>query len=498
MRITNSIMLNTQKSNINGNKILMDTLHTQMSTQKKIAKPSDDPIIAVRALRLRANLAEITQYADRNVEDGLSWMEITEASMNNMRDILDDMYGNYTQGNNTYLGTAPTYAILESLESLCKEFYGEGNSSCAGRTLFTGYKTTSEFLYKKADPDAKFTINENFKVSQIKGRDFISTPDDIKTIDKGNLNTIIDRQDFPEVHEVSTFNLTYTGVDELTEVTCGGLTFSEANGLLVNTSLARDGDEAYTSTKAGGINEDKIVYIKETGELVFGQKVMEQLSQMGSDTELVAKYDKEGFLENDINPVMYFDCVDNVNNITYTKEKQDIEYNVGFNQKIKVNSEGSDVLPLDVKKEIASLRDAVTAVDNAEKRKADIEDMLESSLYNDQQKEVLKSMLDAVNKEIDLKQNRVVKLMTKGVGSMQGYKDHVTAQISDLGNRYSQLTMIKQRMQQQKTNFKELMTQNEDRELSDILLDYTASTYSYQLALQATGNISKLSLLNYV
>src|SRR5574344_1956768 len=52
MRITNGIMINNSLNNINNNKQLYDNLNTQLSTKKKIQKPSEDPIVAVRALRL--------------------------------------------------------------------------------------------------------------------------------------------------------------------------------------------------------------------------------------------------------------------------------------------------------------------------------------------------------------------------------------------------------------------------------------------------------------
>ncbi len=57
MRMTNKIMQNNSLYNINNNKLLQDKLSTQMSTQKNITRPSDDPIIAIRALRLRTNVA---------------------------------------------------------------------------------------------------------------------------------------------------------------------------------------------------------------------------------------------------------------------------------------------------------------------------------------------------------------------------------------------------------------------------------------------------------
>ena len=61
MRITNKMMTNNVLHNINNNKNLLSTLENQYSTGKKIQKPSDDPIIAVRALKLRTNLSELNQ-----------------------------------------------------------------------------------------------------------------------------------------------------------------------------------------------------------------------------------------------------------------------------------------------------------------------------------------------------------------------------------------------------------------------------------------------------
>ena len=50
MRITNGILINNSLNNINNNKTNMDTLNTQLASEKKIQRPSDDPIIAIRAV----------------------------------------------------------------------------------------------------------------------------------------------------------------------------------------------------------------------------------------------------------------------------------------------------------------------------------------------------------------------------------------------------------------------------------------------------------------
>ena len=58
MRVTNNMMLRNTTSNINNNKYSVNSLNNQMSSQKKISRPSEDPVVAIRALRLRSNLCQ--------------------------------------------------------------------------------------------------------------------------------------------------------------------------------------------------------------------------------------------------------------------------------------------------------------------------------------------------------------------------------------------------------------------------------------------------------
>ena len=67
MRITNKVMQNNSLNNINNNKIIQDKLSNQMATEKKIVRPSDDPIIAIRALRLRSNVSQVTQFYHKKI-----------------------------------------------------------------------------------------------------------------------------------------------------------------------------------------------------------------------------------------------------------------------------------------------------------------------------------------------------------------------------------------------------------------------------------------------
>ena len=90
MRITNKIVQNNSLYNININKTNEDTLNTMTSTGKKITRPSDDPVVAIRALRLRSNVAQLSQYYEKNAKDASRWLQVTEDALSTVTSVLTD------------------------------------------------------------------------------------------------------------------------------------------------------------------------------------------------------------------------------------------------------------------------------------------------------------------------------------------------------------------------------------------------------------------------
>ena len=163
MRITNKIMQNNSLTNINNNKILQDNLNTQISTQKKITRPSDDPVVAIRALRLRTNLSEITQYHEKNVEDAKSWLSVTEDALGTVSEVITDMYEECQKGAEESLTAENRKAILENLKELRDEIYSTGDADYAGRSIFTGYRTQSKLLFQE-DTTQQYEITEKLSM----------------------------------------------------------------------------------------------------------------------------------------------------------------------------------------------------------------------------------------------------------------------------------------------------------------------------------------------
>lgn len=119
----------------------LNTSENELATEKKITRPSDDPIVAIRALSLRSSLSEINQYLKHNIPDAESWLDVTHSSLNNMDGILSDIFQYCNQGSSDQFTTNNRSAIIDVLKQYRKAIYSEANADYAGRYCFTGYKT---------------------------------------------------------------------------------------------------------------------------------------------------------------------------------------------------------------------------------------------------------------------------------------------------------------------------------------------------------------------
>ena len=215
MRITNKIMQNNSLSNINTNKILQDKLNTQMATEKKINRPSDDPVVAIRALRLRTNVSQVTQYYEKNSPDAESWLKVTEDALSTVSDVITDMIKQCTSGANEKLTSADRLTILDALKSLRDEVYATGNADYAGRSVFTGYRTESTLKFI-SDTQKTYSITEHINTSNIDTITHVKT-DNLISINDANFNTVdyngIVEQDV-EASDIHRIRLSYGDVDD--------------------------------------------------------------------------------------------------------------------------------------------------------------------------------------------------------------------------------------------------------------------------------------------
>ena len=521
MRITNQMMINSTMSNIQVNKNQLNTLDNQLSTQKKINKPSDDPIIAIRALRLRSSLDQVTQYLDKNIPDASSWLDTTEGALDEAYSILQDLYSYCTQGATDSYSSAERDTIATSLDKLREAYYSQGDVEYAGRYCFTGYMTDIPLNYQsdEAAKDVDYIITQQFNREDLDLKvaytNFYETDDILnlkyETDAAGNVVT-------PNIEEVHRVKLAYKDVsdtiDTKTVDASGNVTTTSSQDfkikvtdsagnvteIAVNTITNADG-----RTDKGSDNyipkDDEVAFNPTTGELLFGENVYKKLYEADSFS---FTYEKNNFMKGDQNPIMYFDCVNNNPNdyyykTEYKKKNEDIEYNVNFSQKLKVNTEANNAFNIYLGRDIDDLITAVNNVLDLENQIEKVEGMIGETRYQDEtSQKKLAAIKEGLTKQKELAEEQMTKAFESGVGKMQAYQQQTSLAKADVGNRMTRLNLTKSRLTEQKTNFQNLKSQNEDIDLEEVIVGYSSAQLVYNASLTAASKVVQQTLLDFL
>ena len=514
MRVTNNMMLRNTTSNINNNKYSVNSLNNQMSSQKKISRPSEDPVVAIRALRLRSNLSEINQYYEKNIPDAEAWLDVTETALKNMKTILSDIRTQCTYGASDQLKAEDRNTILTQLESLRKQIYSEGNSDYAGRTVFTGYRTNCKLTFMEDESNTEYNIQQKFSYEDIGEHRYYGGQVELKTAEE--MSQKVTTSDTKQ-YTYDRIRLAYGNTGTLTDTDGNSI---EAGGNPTITAVNADGTDRVINVKVYDTEEawkadiknsqpadNGAVYIKSTGELVLGDTVSEELKK--NKATITVNYDKKGFNSGEVRPEYYFNCTDITdakNKITYEKYDakgneiyQDIDYIIAVNQTLTVNTNASDVFNADIGRDVDEMINAVKAAIDANDKVDKIKDMMNQAAYSGvSAQENLQTWLEAAQKEADYANDNLQKLYDSYIGNFDEYLSDVNLAITTVESKGDRLELTETRMSNQQLTVKTLKSNNEDRELSDIIIDYTAAYTAYQASLQAAGMLNQTTLLNYI
>ncbi len=517
MRITNKIMQNNNLANINTNKLLQDRLSTQMSTEKKINRPSDDPVVAIRALRLRSNVTEVTQYYSRNIPDAESWLNVTEEALKNLAEVVTAMQKQCTKGSNGDLKTSDRQIIIEQLKALADEVYSTGDADYAGRYVFTGYRTDTPLSFMGAE-QKQYNITEQLDKSDIEQVTFITTKgasgDDVMDMTANNYSTInVEKEDIQEV-TVHRFHLAYDNLDDSDGPDELSLSYGpkQAN-LSIPVDVVHQNQDPYQTAKAA--TGERAIFVPETGELLLSSDAYDTLMKTKDDPttadvnegEIRITYEKSNWVKGDLRPEHYFYCTSDPDDpdkkLTYNesyqdvnKARQDIEYDVGFNQTIRINSTADECFKHGIGRDVEDLINAMQDVVDTEKIVTDLTNLLKESSGADA--EAIQKKLDVAQKVLDFKKDKTQKMFEHGITLMQGYLDDTNVSLTNVGTRSRKLELIENRMQSQKTTFETLKSENEDIDIAEIIINLSSAKLTYEASLMATSKVAQTSLLNYL
>jgi len=168
MRVTNKMMVNRVAYNAQAALNRFLEMQTQMSSGKRINKPSDDPLGILRDLDYRAELAKNAQFV-KNVSRGQEWMQNYDrilADTNNLisgiREIAVVMANEVADDD----GTSREAAAVE-VRQMFEQIIELANSEIEDKFIFSGFRTNERAIvassngarYMGDDGQIKFQID---------------------------------------------------------------------------------------------------------------------------------------------------------------------------------------------------------------------------------------------------------------------------------------------------------------------------------------------------
>lgn len=731
MRITNKIMQRNNLNNINTNKVYQDSLSTQMSTQKKISRASDDPVVAIRALRLRSNVTEVTQFYSKNIPDARSWLEVTESALKNQSQVMTDMISQCTKGANGDLTSEDRGIILDQLQALAKEVYSTANADYAGRYVFTGYRTDTPLSFVKAQ-------EQPYEIKEVLNRNSLST---VTKVESGNVSgwtsanyETLDKTDEQSVEAVRVYRIQLAYQECSTDVPPTILVRHPETGEVgsAECTIMRSYETDPSPYKTAQDDDDAMIYVPETGEILLGKNAYQTLMEVKDDIttsrdegQIQIIYQKDTWNSGDLRPEHYFSCKSNpgteneieynyeladgaaeiyaqlsnerenlMNDVNAISEKypdadlmdiktweqivklneqrnalsdednaliaekseagtsaeriaeiderlsqipleyqdlsqqiddlydqepaedakqllvderymadlngkiadkwkeirvrdseksqlesenaalateyetasdarkaeidgeraqieariaeldgeleplraehaalvekrndlqrfneewdrirqitdemtylegnkgdQSIEYDVGFNQTIRVNSTAGECFQHGIGRTVDDIVAALQEVTELDNIKTKIKTALDAAKEGSDEAKILKTQYQAADKAVSLAKDKTQKMFESAITTFQKYLDDVSLSITNCGNRSKKLELIENRMQEQKTTFETLRSENEDVDIAETAIQLTSAQLTYEAALMATGKVSQNSLLQYI
>ena len=528
--MTNKIMQNNSLYNINQNKILQDKLSTQMQTQQKLTRPSDDPVVAIRALRLRTSVSELTQYYEKNAPDAENWIKVTQGGLETTGSILTDLMHEANKGANKEKDVDELEIILTQMKSYAEGFYDTGNLDYGGRYVFTGYRTDTPLSFTATDvantdkPIPSYNITEQttiesfdlFNYTNIDNLDGI-TPSNYKTHTADLSGASLTEQDIKN-GDIHRLRLAYDNLDgkpapsieyNIVKDSDGKVTSSQK----MTTTVATSADAAYKQLLAANEAKSELaLFVPETGEILLSDKSYEKLNAAsGPKDEIRINYDKSEWQNGDLRPEHYFACTTTDkagNKIEYNQEylehsltsrpRQTISYDVGYNQRIDINTTADEVFTHTLARDMDDLTNVINSLKNIKSIKDTLSSAIKGMEEYDPDYADTKRQLDAAEKAYSYIRQSAHDMFGHAISNMQSYIDATNVAVTDSGTRESRLSLIKNRLMDQKSSFEDLQVENEGADITEVAVELTSAQLTYDASLMSTSKIMQTTLMNYI
>lgn len=444
MRITNNMMFDSSIRNLNNNLLRLNAAEVRHSTQSKIQVPSDDPVIATRAIKYRDYVADVEQY-QKNTSDATSWMEVSDDATQKLVDSMTRLKELITSGANDTNSPSSRAAIADEVNQIKKGIVDTMNTSYAGRYIFAGYNTDKPpYAIKSETIDGKTVEKVTYKDQCLSVGGPVSA-----TISDASITTFCDDntgKSAPQYPASGNWTLTVGGTDytiDLTGVTAANLQ-STIDAVVSGVTIGTSGTNLTVSPAS---------------------------VKVGPQSSL-------GFL-----PSYKSGTV-----------AQDISYHVSQGSEVKVNLEGQNVAGWSGDKDHGGYTEAGSNIfDTIDKLLIGLsgESSYKVASYN-----TTTSAWEV--KTLPSPATTSAALISSCLGDLETDLNRVTKAQSELGARMNYVESTDSRLGSNQLTYTKLLSSNEDIDVAQSSMEVSTAQSVYEGALAVTAKVTKASLVDYL
>ncbi len=145
----------------------LSEIQEQISSGKRLVRPSDDPSGAAQILRLEQSLSVTNQY-QRNANNALGRLTLEESSLDAMQDSLLRIREIAIQGANPVISNTDRLALAQEVRERLNELVSLANTRDANQEyLFSGYKVTTKPVSQAANGGFLYNGDQGQRALQI-------------------------------------------------------------------------------------------------------------------------------------------------------------------------------------------------------------------------------------------------------------------------------------------------------------------------------------------
>lgn len=151
MRVTQSMLSTNMLRNLSNSYSRMGTLQDQLNTGKKITRPSQDPVVAIKGIGYRTDLTKVEQY-QRNLGEASNWLDTTDSTLDGVGQAIHRVKELTIDAANETKTDSDREAIAQEIAQIQKQIQDMANAKVGDKYVFSGTNTTDPLYNPNGAP----------------------------------------------------------------------------------------------------------------------------------------------------------------------------------------------------------------------------------------------------------------------------------------------------------------------------------------------------------